>query len=132
MKNKITVIALSFLFSLKTFAQAPNWQWAKSIGGAGMDVGNSIAVDASGNVYTTGSFEGIVDFNPGAGVFNLTSSGLTDMFISKLDAYGNFVWAKAIDGPDYDFGNSIAIDISVGIDQACTSDTEVDRKPCSA
>jgi hypothetical protein len=89
-----------------------NFVWAKSMGGMGQDVGYSIAIDASGNVYTTGGFEGTADFDPGAGVFNLTTRGSSDIFISKLDASGNFIWAKAMGGTDSDIGYSIAIDPS--------------------
>ena len=87
-----------------------NFVWAKSIGGADQDNGYSIALDGSGNVYTTGYFFGTSDFDPGAGVFNLTSAGSGDIFVSKLDASGNFVWANAMGGPNYDYGYSIAID----------------------
>src|SRR5688572_9515122 len=75
-----------------------NFEWAISMGGTNNEVGYSITIDASGNIYTTGSFEGTADFNPGAGVFNLTSAGGTDIFISKLDGAGNFIWAKAMGG----------------------------------
>jgi len=79
-------------------------------GGTSHDGGNSIALDAFGNVYTTGHFEGTADIDPGAGVFNLTSAGLYDIFISKLDASGNFAWAKAMGGAGYEYGLSIALD----------------------
>ena len=72
-----------------------NLVWTKNLGGTSDDYGQSIAVDYSGNVYTTGYFSGTVDFDPGAGIFNLTSVGSIDIFVSKLDASGNFVWAKA-------------------------------------
>ncbi len=90
-----------------------NFVWAKQLlGGSTNEVGNSIAVDASGNVYTTGLFEGTVDFDPGIGTFNLTSGSNIDVFISKLDASGNFVWAKQLGGTDWNDGSSIAIDAS--------------------
>ena len=87
-----------------------NFVWAKRMGGASGDEGYSIAIDASGNVYTTGDFQGTTDFDPGAGTYNLTSAGGRDIFVSKLDASGNFVWAKDMGGTSNDFGNSIAVD----------------------
>ena len=71
-----------------------NFVWAKQLGDTSSDNANSITVDASGNVYTIGYFSGTADFDPGSGTFNLTSVGGLDVFISKLDASGNFVWAK--------------------------------------
>jgi len=112
-KNYLLIAAAFTCFIENVNAQSPNWLWAKGIGGTGYDIGNSIAVDASGNVYTTGWFTGTVDFDPGAGIFNLTSAGLQDIFISKLDGSGNFVWAKRMgSGTDDDLGYSIAIDLS--------------------
>ena len=87
-----------------------NFVWAKSMGGTSPDQGYSIAVDGSGNVYTTGYFLGTADFDPSVGTLNITSIGSTDIFVSKLDASGNFVWAKGIGGATDDFGNSIAVD----------------------
>jgi hypothetical protein len=58
--------------------------------------GASVAVDALDNILVTGLFSGTVDFNPGAGVLNLTSQSYLDGFLTKLDATGNFMWAKHI------------------------------------
>ena len=74
-------------------------------GGTGSDVGYSVAVDSSGNVYTTGKFKDTVDFDPGAGTANLTSNGGIDVFVSKLDSSGNYVWAKSF-GSTEDDGDS--------------------------
>ncbi len=89
-----------------------NFLWAKRMGGTLFDSGDSIAVDASGNAYTTGSFSGTTDFDPGAGTFNLTSAGSADIFVSQLDASGEFMWAKQMGGTGYDTGHSIAVDAS--------------------
>ncbi len=70
----------------------------KKISGSSYLYGYSVAVDASGNVYTTGLFDGIADFDPGAGIFNINSIGFSDIFITKLDASGNFIWAKNMGG----------------------------------
>lgn len=108
---KKVLLSLAFMFS--TFlpqAQNASLLWAKSVGGTGSDIENSIVVDASGNVYATGSFEGTVDFDPSPGNFTLTSSGLADIFLLKLDVSGNFVWAKQMGGSKNDYGHSVSVD----------------------
>lgn len=107
MKKLILYLAAS-IFCLNT--QAQKYEWAKSIGGNGQDYGNSIAVDASGNVYVTGYFNNTADFDPGPGTVNLNSAGLTDIFFAKYDSNGNYIWAKAIGGTSSDQGRSIAVD----------------------
>ncbi|MBI5962998.1 MAG: SBBP repeat-containing protein [Chloroflexi bacterium] len=87
-----------------------NFVWAKSMGGADYDDGYSIALDSNDNIYAMGGFSGTADFDPGPGIFNLTSAGYEDIFISKLDADGNLLWAKSIGGTDYDYGGTIALD----------------------
>ena len=95
-----------------------NFVWAKKQGGGpgfmGIHTsGYSITTDIFGNVYTTGTFVGTADFDPdSSGTFNLTSAGGLDIFISKLDSPGNFVFAKAVGGTGYDYGRSIAVDAS--------------------
>jgi len=82
------------------------------------DRGLSIAVDSSGNVYTTGHFSYTVDFDPGAGTAELTATETdiyaddSDVYVSKLDSSGNYVWASGFGGTSDDRGNSIAVDSS--------------------
>ena len=86
-----------------------NILWAKSMGGVNYDFGYSIAVDSSGDVYTTGSFEGTADFDPGPGTFNLTSTVNGNIFVTKLDSSGNFVWAKSMSGMSSGEGQDIPL-----------------------
>jgi len=83
--------------------------WAKKVGSAGDDRGLSIATDGAG-VYLTGMFTSTVDFDPGPGTANLSSAGTVDVFVMKLDASGNFVWANRLGGSMDDHGNSLALD----------------------
>lgn len=87
-----------------------DFESAVRFGGAGADAGQSIATDTNGNVYTTGVFNGTVDFDPGAGVTNLISAGGFDIFVSKSDSAGNFVWAKRLGGTGTDESNGVAVD----------------------
>ena len=73
-----------------------NLVWVKPIGSRTV---TSIALDSSGNVYTTGDFKDTVDFDPGPGTTNLTQNGGGyDAFVSKLDSSGDLVWAKSFGG----------------------------------
>lgn len=84
--------------------------WARQIGGSAADVGNSVKLDATNNVYVTGSFNGTADFDPGVGNANLISAGASDVFVSKLNSSGGFVWAQQFGGSASDIGNAIAVD----------------------
>jgi len=100
----------SVLVPLKSHSQAPTLDWARGVGGTNLASGSSMAIDALGNVYTTGQFYGTTDFNPGTGTFNLTPTGGSDIFIFKLDAIGNFVWARQLGGTSNDEASSITTD----------------------
>lgn len=86
--------------------------WVKSFGGSLYDYGNFITMDQQGNIHVTGVFQGTADFNPGAGITNLTSAGGNDIFVLKLDPSGNFLWARSYGGSEDDFGYAVSVDAS--------------------
>jgi hypothetical protein len=49
------------------------------------------------------------EFDPGPAVYNLTA-GFRNAFVSKLDAGGQFVWAKSLGGPDSDGASAVRLD----------------------
>jgi hypothetical protein len=114
MKIKILVFtAISFIcFSGKTtYAQAPDWLWAKSIGGEGNnDAGfTHAAVDASGNTYVAGNYSSktlTLDQT------TFTNAGESDIFLVKYDTYGKVLWAKNAGGKYFDQVASITVDAS--------------------
>jgi hypothetical protein len=111
--NLITVTGASDVFVSKLDSLG-NFIWAKNISGT-LAYGHGIKVDKLGNVYTIGYFQGTVDFDPGAGLYNLISVGNSDIFISKLDSSGNFMWAKSFGSATNDYGWSIEVDKSGNI-----------------
>ena len=114
MKNTITLL-LSILVVMATNAQEVVFDWAKQIGGSEYNLSYSITTDATGNIYSTGSFSGTADFDPGIGTYDLTSFGGSDIFIAKMDSNGNLVWAKQLGGSDYEGGLHIVLDNSENI-----------------
>jgi len=87
---------------------SPNlsWEWVRIGGGPEEDYGKSICVDSIGNNYLIGYFEGTTSFGP----FNLMSQGGSDVFVTKLDAYGNWQWAISAGGSSYENGAGICQD----------------------
>lgn len=71
--------------------------------------GKSIALDANGDILVCGYFSGTVNFNPTATAFNLSSSGQSDGFISKISPTGVHINTVKIGGIDNDKLNSIEI-----------------------
>ena len=101
-----TDIFITKLSSLGVFV------WVKQIGNSTGERATEIAIDSSQNLFVTGYFQGVTDFDPGAGTSNLTSStNVDDAFVLKLDSSGNFLWAKALIGDsNASTGWSIAVD----------------------
>jgi hypothetical protein len=110
--KQLTFILLFSFITILTFGQT---EWAKSIGGTSLDQGSDVVMDNFGNLYTTGFFEGTVDFDPGAGAVNLSSVGSRDFFIAKYDNLGQLIWAKGIGGGSHEHARSIALDASGNI-----------------
>ncbi|MBA4811897.1 MAG: SBBP repeat-containing protein, partial [Acidimicrobiales bacterium] len=81
-------------------------QWTTTFGGTSGEVGFGVAVDGSGNVYATGNFQGTVDFGAG----DVTSAGLDDVFITKLNSSGAHQWTTTFGGTGYNRAREVALD----------------------
>jgi hypothetical protein len=103
-------LALVMLSGNSVLAQNPAYQFALGLGSSGVDAASEIATDANGNLYVTGKFSGVVDFDASAATLNLTAAGSTDAFVAKFDSGGNTLWAFNIGGTGGDAGTSLAID----------------------
>ncbi len=84
--------------------------WDFTWGGPFADYAWKVAVDPSGFVYVIGCYRGTVDFNPGADVYELVSAGMRDVYLSKFDSDGNFVWAESWGGTRHDNGYGVCTD----------------------
>jgi hypothetical protein len=103
-------------FFLAKYSAAGNLLWARDIGGAqSYTFANALAVDSSGNVYVTGSFNQTAHFDPTSSAGDRTSPGANeDLFVAKYDSNGQYVWADSavLDQrvSSATVGNAIAID----------------------
>ncbi|MBN1989450.1 MAG: T9SS type A sorting domain-containing protein [Bacteroidales bacterium] len=89
-----------------TNLQAEEWNWAKQAGGVWEDSGEAICTDNQGNVYAVGKFSGIAQF----GDFSIQTVGGFDIYITKMDKNGNFLWAKRAGGNGGDVARGVAVD----------------------
>src|SRR5207249_1049908 len=81
--------------------------WVRQAGGAtDSDFGYGIAVDAVGNAYVSGTFQGVASF----GTNTLSGFGEEDIFVAKFDPSGNVLWARQAGGGALDQGYGIALD----------------------
>jgi hypothetical protein len=99
-------------------------------GGEGDDEPTDIALNSTGDVYICGDFDGTTDFDPGAGVHELSSKGGSDAFLSRLSASGAFIWAGTWGSThDTDHANSVAVDKGGAVYVAGTFLYKVDFDP---
>ena len=73
-----------------------------------------IAIDTAGNQYICGYFTGTVDMDPGPGVYNLTMPAgriKQEAYLLKLDANGNFLWAKHFGGTTDDERAAVGLEL---------------------
>ncbi|MFT6502956.1 MAG: hypothetical protein ACJASQ_003088 [Crocinitomicaceae bacterium] len=79
-----------------------NVGFVESIGGETNDLGTYVDAYTEDAIYLTGTFTGIADVDPGAGVINLeadiTNPNLVGIYNERIDGSGNIVWADKIVG----------------------------------
>ncbi len=81
-----------------------NLTWNTFLGGSGVDSGDAITVDQSGDVYVAG----LSDATWGSPIRAFTSGN--DAFAAKLDSNGNLTWNTFLGGSAFDHGYGIAVD----------------------
>ncbi len=106
-----------------------DFSWAKTIGSNNKEEATKVAVDPNGNIYVGGYYKGLLDFDPGTGVFEMTPQGGYDFFVEKLDANGDFVWAKGFGGSGDDELTQMLVDANGDVYMTGTFEGTVDFDP---
>jgi arginine repressor len=106
----VNLTATSTSAFIEKIDSAGNFVWVKQISGNDAVISNKIVRNNFGEMYITGHFKGTADFDPGPSTSNLLSQSDFDIFIVKLDAAGNLIWAKSVGGPGNDQSLSVALD----------------------
>ncbi|MBS1501739.1 MAG: hypothetical protein JST32_06740, partial [Bacteroidetes bacterium] len=115
-KPVLRFLNIIFLFFVLTpllgFGQISVPKWVDDIGGPGSSsITSQVKADKQNNIYITGIFQGTVDFDPSAGVYNLTSyAGSFDTYVAKYTTNGTLIWAVAFGGSGIDQVNDMTLD----------------------
>jgi Beta-propeller repeat/Planctomycete extracellular len=83
---------------------------AFAIGSSAIETVYDLSLDGAGDTCVVGRFAGTVDFDPGPGTYELTSTppGTGNTFAAKYDPSGNLLWARRIGGAAANFAPEIA------------------------
>lgn len=114
---------------IQKLTSAGAFAWVKVVGGTQWDSVTSIQTDSDENLIIVGTFEDTVDFNPGAETYELSSNGESDAYVLKLNADGDFVWAKSFGGSSYDNIQNVVLDAQGNIVVSGTFKETVDFDP---
>lgn len=119
MKNlALYAFLILLLNTINSNSQPGKWEWAKGAIGESADEGTSIAYDIEGNILITGFFTSpSIEFGSktleNAGASGTVNDG--DLFVTKYDISGKFLWARSAGGSNNDRGYGIATDKSGNI-----------------
>ncbi|HKR04475.1 MAG TPA: T9SS type A sorting domain-containing protein [Bacteroidia bacterium] len=96
---------------LAKYDAAGNALWARCAGEFNDDLAYSIASDATGNVYMTGTF-GSTSIAFGSITLTNANVCVDEIFIVKYNASGTALWAKSAMGGGSDYAYAVATDVS--------------------
>ncbi|MEX0595109.1 MAG: SBBP repeat-containing protein, partial [Candidatus Paceibacterota bacterium] len=114
----ILLFAIFFLFLGNAYSEPGlSYNWTNSVGGADYERATAVTTDKNGNIYVVGSYDSDnMDFDPGVGVdihVNKDTHEVytsSDVFLSKYDENGNYLWTKTFGGISNDYGHAVAVD----------------------
>ena len=92
---------------LMKFNQSGTWQWTSQRGSKKSDNARDLQIDPAGNIlvagYTSSSLDGNVHW------------GGADIFVSKYDKDGSWLWTRQRGSNDWDYGRALQLDDSGSI-----------------
>jgi hypothetical protein len=84
--------------------------WAKTWGGVGNeDWTKGVATDSSGYAYAVGYYRSATCNLDPDGTDIRTNAGGIDIFLSKFDSTGDYIWGRNLGGTSYDIGTDLGI-----------------------
>jgi len=109
--------------------------WAKDMGVANTSVfgyasGRSIAMDPAGDLLITGSYTGLIDFDPGPQQANMNAGNFVEeIFVAKYSRNGNLIWVDSFEGGNACIGYAVKADAAGNIYVTGSFQETVDFNP---
>lgn len=116
------------IFAMKADTSG-NILWMKQMGGNDDDRALCVDNTTDGKLVIGGYYRGTADFDPGPGVYNLTSINVDEAFVTQIDTNGNFIWANGFIGNGGSFLNDLVIDSNNNIYCAGEFSMNIDFDP---
>ena len=89
------------------------YAWTKTFGGTSWDCnGNSIKVNALGEILLGGNFSSTVDFDPGVGTNNITPNGIPNAYLSVFSTNGDYRWTRTFGNLNGEYVSYVLADAS--------------------
>lgn len=98
-------------FLLKRYVDG-DYAWVRAFKKSGYIYPKDVALDSYGNAYLTGYFSDEIDLNPHASFQDLHQTydeGKYDVFMTKLDVKGGFIYGKTIGDVGHDYAQAISV-----------------------
>ncbi|MES2747288.1 MAG: T9SS type A sorting domain-containing protein [Bacteroidota bacterium] len=123
------IVLLFLFFSLKIVSQEPTVHWGGNIGGTSYDSSQAANIDANGNLFLTGGFGYISDFDFGTGTYTMTANGQSAGYLAKYNTNGQLQWGKKYTGNYFTFGFGVDFDGTGNVYAMGTFNASVDFDP---
>jgi hypothetical protein len=102
--NVLTSAGMRDAFVLELDGPTGNHVWSRRFGAGGDDYGFAIDVDPQGNIMFAGRFQDDIEIGE-----MLSSAGGRDIFLAKLDSFGEPLWSRSFGGPGEDEVHDLAL-----------------------
>ncbi len=83
--------------------------WGFGVGGTQHDIAYGVAVDDAGDIFVSGEFRNVVDFDPGPSNTSRTSGGAEDIFVARYSSGGALVWVNSFGNTGSERAKAIAV-----------------------
>jgi hypothetical protein len=107
-----------------------NFHRAIRVGSSGSESYSSVAVDKSGNIYTTMSYSTAFDADPGPGVQMINPIAASEAALCKFDSAGNYLWLNRFTSTSFVGVGNCLVDDSGYVYVQGRFQMSVDCNPC--